>query len=218
MANTIQASFGLDISPLRAAANRAATVGRNLGRNFSRLASGPLAQVGVAFAAIGGGTGVARGIKRAYDLGGALTDLRGKTGLAVKQIMTLQQAAKDSGIEDITGHVARMQKSIAAATDSADPMAKSLASLGLMAKELVDQSALDQIRAIGGRIAAIQNPTLRAAKAMELFGKSGADLLPLFEDSSALDTAAQSLGRQAELLDRNAAAFDTVSDRLGLSE
>ena len=50
---------------------------------------------------------------------------------------------------------------------------------------------------------------------MAIFGKSGAELLPLFADAGALGNAAGVIGGQAAIMAKNAAAFDQASDSLG---
>jgi len=153
--------------------------------------------------------------RRTLDLGSELQDMSDKTGVAVDQLLVLREAARDAGIEDILGPVAKMQKGlIAAVQDGVSPAAAALDRLGLSATALVQASPVDAIEQIGERISAIENPTLKAATAMEIFGKSGAQMLPLFADRGALGTAARAIGGQARILRENAAAFDQVSDRL----
>jgi len=168
--------------------------------------------------ALAGGVKLSGMVKRVMDFGGALNDLSTKTGIAVDQIMILQQAAKQSGVGDIAGVVNKLGKNlIDVAADGASPAAAALDRLGLSAQQLIRDTPVGALQKIGDRINAIENPALRAATAMQLFGKSGAELLPLFADPSALGTAAASLGRQAEVMKQNAAAFQTVADRLNRS-
>ena len=203
-------------------------IGRSLGAMQKKFAAGAgalsagalnIARKGVltlGVASIAAAGALAVGVKNAYDLGGSLVDAAGKTGLAADQFLILSTAAKDAGIEDITGAVAKMQKSLVAATQSANgPAAKALRGLGLDAAMLKQQLPVAAMQLIGQRLAAIQNPAERAAAAMAIFGKSGTALLPMFKDGGALTGAAATLGKQALLLRENAERFDAVSDRLG---
>ncbi|MEA3207458.1 MAG: hypothetical protein QOE70_515 [Chthoniobacter sp.] len=52
---------------------------------------------------------------------------------------------------------------------------------------------------------------------MELFGRSGAELLSLFS-SDGFGAAANQVGSQAQLLARDAALFDDVSDKLAITD
>ena len=197
-------------SGLRLARKQAAAFGSSLAK------IGGKGLMAVAVAATAAGAALAIGVKRAYDLGGEMVDMSAKTGIAIDQLMILNQAAKDSGIEDLTGAVGKMQKNLVdAVKNGAGPAAEALEVLGLNADDLINKLPVDQLKIIGERINAIANPALRTAEAMAIFGKSGKELLPLFADSGALETAARSIGKQAAILRDNAAAFDAVSDRLG---
>jgi hypothetical protein len=49
---------------------------------------------------------------------------------------------------------------------------------------------------------------------MQIFGKSGGELLTLFADGQAFANAGAFLGTQAEILDRSAGLFDLISDKM----
>lgn len=210
MANTIQGTFGLDINPLRVAANRALALGSRLGRGFAGVLSGPLARIAGAFAAIGGTAAFARGIKSAYDLGGALNDLSARTGESVRTLFILRQQLEDNGVEAgaLGGIINKLQKSLGSKEGQ-----KTLAQLGLRFKDLKTLTPAAQFIAIGKAINSVGDPALRAQRAMALFGKSGGELLAIFSDPD-FGSGGGNLQRQADLLARNASTFDTVSDRL----
>lgn len=170
----------------------------------------------ISVAAIGAGVAIAWSTKKAYDLGSELQDMSDKTGIAADQIMILQQAAKDNGIEDITGAIGKMQKNLVeAAKNGIGPAAQALQLLGLKADDLLQSDPVKQFEAIGKAIEEIKNPALKSAEAMALFGKQGRELLPLFADARAIETASKSIGRQAQLFRQHSQEFDKVSDRLG---
>jgi hypothetical protein len=64
-------------------------------------------------------------------------------------------------------------------------------------------------------LSGISNVTERTGVAMEIFGKSGAEMLRLLSDPEAMSNARKQLGGMADLLDENAAKFDRVSDIMG---
>jgi len=74
--------------------------------------------------------------------------------------------------------------------------------------------AAEQFEAIQNAIASLPSATDRAASAMEIFGLSGSDLLTLFLDTGAMGRARDTIGTQAEILERNARRFDRISDLL----
>ncbi len=172
----------------------------------------------LAVATIAAGAALAYGVKKAYDLGSEMSDMRDKTGMAIDQLLILRQAAKDNGLDDITGPVKKMQVNLVEAVrNGVGPAAQALQMLGLNAEDLISKLPTDQLDEIGRKIAAIESPALRTAEAVALFGREGQTMLPLFADSGALTTAAASLGKQAHILKDNASRFDAVSDRLGRS-
>lgn len=189
--------------------------GGGAGGGGGNILTGSVGKLLALAAAAKGALNIGERFKAAFDLGSHLQDLSDKTGIAADQILILDQAGKDNGIEDLSHSVAKMQHNLVEVVRTgAGPAAEAIEMLGLNAKDLAKAVPSDAISTIGAKIAGLENPALRTATAMALFGKSGAELLPLFRDSSALGTAAASLGRQATILKENASRFDAVSDRL----
>ena len=91
-----------------------------------------------------------------------------------------------------------------------------VAKLGIKLEELKKKTPAEQFRTLGTAINSVRDPSQRAAISMELFGRSGAELLSLFS-SDGFGDAANQVGSQAQLLARDAALFDDVSDKLALT-
>ena len=160
-----------------------------------------------------GGEMVAQGVEHftaALEKGGQLLDLSNNTGIAVKDLAVLQQQFKLSGkaAEDVGPVMAKMMKNIE--TGSA---AGTIKRLGLDMDDLRKNTPSEQFKAIGEAINKLPDPAERATAAMDVFGKSGATLLAVFADKS-FGQAAEQVGNQAELLNRDAALFDDISDKL----
>lgn len=151
-------------------------------------------------------------VKKAFDLGGELNDLSARTGIAVGDLAVLRQefANAGKGAEDVGPAIAKMQKSLAEGK-GADLIQK----MGLNMDELKSKTPADQFHALGTAIAGLQNPLDRAQAATAIFGKSGAELLSVFSDGNFGEAAAQ-VGGQAQILQKDAALFDDVSDKLNL--
>jgi hypothetical protein len=94
-------------------------------------------------------------------------------------------------------------------------MADTFAGLGLNLSDLSKMSPEAQFAAIGNAISQIQDPAQRAAVAMQIFGKSGGELLGVFGDTGTLGQASKNLGTQSEILNRQSGKFDRISDILG---
>lgn len=154
------------------------------------------------------------GLRDAIDLGGDLSDLASQTGIAVGELVILQRALRDNGAsaEDAGPLINKMQKGIVDLGAGLSTQVRAFDRLGLSYDEISAKSPGQQFELIQKRIAAMENPTQRAGTAMEVFGRSGAKLLAMFDDGDAMDKARVSLGGQAEILEKNAATFDRSSD------
>lgn len=115
--------------------------------------------------------------KGAMDSADALMKLHEKTSISTDDLQRLQMAGDDTGnsLEDLAGGVTKLQKNIA---DGSDGTKAALSRLGLELATLRSLSTFDQFTAVGDAIAKIEDPAERVALAMQLMGRTGADLLP----------------------------------------
>lgn len=166
---------------------------------------------------LGSIAGIAAGLKDALDMGGRLSDMSAKTGIATKSLVILEQAFKDSGLaaEQVGTAVAKMQDNLVSASRGGGGPAEALGLLRLNAEALLALQPDEQFAEIGRAIASINDPATRTAVTLDIFGKSSSDLLTLFRDSSVFDVAAQRVGGLAGVMQRSAAAFDAISDAFG---
>ena len=88
--------------------------------------------------------------------------------------------------------------------------------LGINLDELKKKTPAEQFRTLGSAINTIQDPSQKAAASMEIFGRSGAELLSLFSSDGFGEAAAQ-VGTQAQILAKDAALFDDVGNKLALT-
>lgn len=152
------------------------------------------------------------GIKNALDTGGHFADLSANTGIAVKDLVALDQEFKNAGKsgDDIGKVVGKMQKNLA--EGGADDV---ITQLGMDLDALKSKTPVEQFHALGEGINGITDPAQKTAAAMAIFGKEGASLLAMFASGGFGDAAAQ-VGEQANILNRDAALFDDVGDKLAL--
>lgn len=157
-----------------------------------------LLRIGAGFTAIGGGIvgGLAGAVSSFAATGDALDKMSGRTGIAVGALAELGFAAEQSGQDMATVEVSvrKMQKTIGDAASGLATAEDALSSLGLSAAALSGMSPDEQFELIATRIAAIEDPTMRAAASMEVFGRSGTALLPMLENIQALRQEARDLG------------------------
>jgi hypothetical protein len=136
--------------------------------------------------------GFATFVKGAIDSADALLDLSTRTGLSVEALAGLQHAARlsDTNMEALSTGVGRLSKAIGEADAGNKTMAATLAKLGITAKD--PELALEQL---ADAVAAMPDPTRRAAELSKLLGKSYQELLPLLNDGGAALRAMSAEGR-----------------------
>ena len=181
-----------------------------------KSAAGPAVMSGIAAgfaAAAAAAAGLAVGVKGALDLGGALSDLSARTGVAAGELRILQEAFARNGLsaEQVGPAINKMQRALVEAGDGTGPTAKAFQTLGLSVDSLRGMDASSQFAAIGQAINALPDPAARATAAVKLFGRSGGEMLALFANSEGMAEAARAVGNQADILTRNADMFDKAS-------
>lgn len=154
------------------------------------------------------------------SMGDTLAKASTRTGVGVEALSELKYAAEQSGagFEDLETGIRKMQKTLVEAAKGGGPAAQSLALLGLTIKDLKGLSPEDQFAAIAEQLSKVKDPAVKAALAMEVFGKGGTTLLPLMADGArgieALRKRAAALGLTMKTDDAEAAVKfgDTLDD------
>jgi hypothetical protein len=218
-ASDLRINIGANAGPLLATLG---TVRGKLGV-FSSSLAGIAGKAGGALAAIAAPLGVALGgaailgsIKSVLDAGGRLNDLAANTGIAVSELVVLEQAFKDAGVgaEAVGPTIAKLQRSIQEA-GSSKSLQETFKSFGLSWEELQRLSPQQQFEAVTGALAKTDNVAKRTAASMAIFGKSSYKLGALITDPDAMKNAKEVTGDLANVMGRNAAVFDRVSDAIG---
>jgi hypothetical protein len=148
--------------------------------------------------------GVANGLVALEDRVEQLGNLADQLGVSFEFIQTLEEAANRSGVsvETLAGSMTRLQKTLVGADEESKKAQEALGRLGVSIEELNGLSQQDQIRLIGDRLQAIEDPAKRTAAAMALFGKSGAALLPFFKNLSPAEKDMARFGKVLNDIDR----------------
>ena len=126
-------------------------------------------------------TGITSLVKGFADTGDVLGDAMGQTGFTGEFLQSLKFGAADVGVtfENLRGSISKAQKTLAEAAAGSKTATKRLTDLGLSTKELMALTPDQQFLAMADAIAKIEDPAQRAKAAMDIFGKSGARLLPM---------------------------------------
>lgn len=173
---------------------------------------GPLIGIG---AAVVGVKSAMESFKNALDMGGRLDDLTKSTGATAGELAILERAFQLAGSSaDMVGPaMGRLNKFMAEAGTGAKAQQDTLNALGLTYQELASKTPLEQMRILAERIGSIGSPALRTASAMDIFGKSGGALVPLFKEfNTEVSKAEGQLGSLPSILDENAKGLADMGD------
>ncbi|MDR2675869.1 MAG: hypothetical protein LBC18_13645 [Opitutaceae bacterium] len=168
--------------------------------------------------AFAGVVAAARPLLSVMDYAGRVDDLATITGATAGQVVILGRALQNSGrsAADISPLFAKVSQALVAAKTGAASAVEALHRIGLTAGELEGLSGYQQIEALTRGFASIASPAERAAAAMKLFGRSGAEFIPLLTGGDELGRAAQEVGGLAVAMDKNAGVFKRVGEDLSL--
>jgi hypothetical protein len=181
--------------------------------------AGVAVKAGMALAegAINAVRAVAAGFGDAIDLGGRLTDLSSRTGESAGSLLVLERAFTNTGVsaEAVGTSMNKMQKFMTDAAQGGAAQAESMQRLGLTMGDLAGKTPTEQMAVFAQKISGIKDPAQRAEAAMSLFGKSGGELLPILNNfSGEIEGAKDQLGGLPGVMDRSAAAFDSLGDSM----
>jgi hypothetical protein len=156
-------------------------------------------------------------VKETIDAGGDLQDMMTKTAARGKELMILEQAFKNAGLSsnDVTGSIFKLQKALAGVNEEGEPTNTAFEKLGLNIEDLVALDPAQAVAKVGEALGSIEDPAQRSATAMRIFGKSGGNLMAVFNDSEAFAQAETQLGSLADILPAMAGDLDGVGDALG---
>jgi len=147
-----------------------------------------LRSIGLKFGALGSAalTFLGGGVKAFTDMGDSLDEMSARTGVSVETLSELGYAAELAGgdLETLEAGLRKMQRTIGDAAMGSESAVEALSRLGLTVEDVLKLNPEQQFKLIADRLSKISDPTLRAALAMEVFGKTGTRLLPLIQDGA----------------------------------
>lgn len=149
----------------------------------------------------------------------AVDDLSKRTGVSTQTIQAYQFAAEQSGvgIETFGKSIQKLGINLGEAQTGNKAAIKSFTDLGLSVEELARLSPQQQFEAVAAAIAQLPNPAQQAAAAVSVFGKAGAQLVPVFKEGvgflAGMRVEAERLG--LVLGDTQVASLAALDDSLG---
>ena len=171
---------------------------RGLATLTTRLAGAAKGVAGIAAslgtAAVAGGIGLivsgmsaaAASVWRFSEAAAGIDDIAQRTGASAEALSQLRYAAEQSGanLEAVEKGMRKLGDVTTQAAGGSKSAAAALASVGLSAEQLLAMPVEDRFLAVAQGISEIQDPAAQASVAMDLLGKSGADLVPMMADSA----------------------------------
>lgn len=210
--SSIRADMQLNAAPFLAGIARVQTSMRNL----QAAAAGITGAFFAVRSTMAGLSAVFEGMKGALDMGGKFSGLSAATGASVSELVLLSKAFENNGLAaDAVGPmIARFQKALAGLNEDGQSTTGVLQKLGVNTLALNQMSVAAQFQELSRAFSAIEDPAERTRRAMELFGRSGAQMLTLFRDPDAFTRAAAEIGSMGDVLEDNATKFDSMSDAI----
>ena len=202
----------------------------NLQRRFDSLKASAAAlttPIGAATAAIAAGAAIITGMVAAVTMltaatafavtttatyGSGIADVAAKTNIGTRAAQEYQLATKLVGVanETVARGMSKLQNEVVKGNAA-------FASLGLDVQRLKSMQPEQMFAEVAREIAAIQNPAEQTAAAIAIFGRSGAELLPVMTQN--LKAAAAEAERLGLILSDEAVAaaddFDDATTKLG---
>lgn len=170
--------------------------------------AGGLSSVLGTLAPVVSGVGLAAMAKGAIDAADNMNDLRQKTGVSVESLSKFQQAAKASGtdIEGVGKALIKLNKGLADGK-----AADTLKEMGLSATDASGKlKSTDQVMLeVADKFKAMPDGAQKTALALKLFGKAGADMIPMLNGGR---SSIESL--QATMTGKFAKSADELNDKL----
>ncbi len=130
--------------------------------------------------------GLTRAVGSAIQAGDDLAKFAAKSGLAAEAASELAHAAKmaDLDLSSLATGIKKMQVSISQLGSGSKTAKQTFDALGISLADIQRLSPDKQFELIAEKISQLKDPADRTRAAVELFGKAGADLLPLFEEGA----------------------------------
>jgi hypothetical protein len=188
MANSVigalRVMLGMDTSAFEDGAKRATRKGKQLETDMQKIGAG-LQKVGLAlvsaFAGAAGGMAVLT--RQTINTADELSKAAASTGIAVEELSRLRYAADLSGVsfEQLQTAVGRLSRNMFDAGQGLGTAARAFDAMGVAVRNSDGtlRSATDVMGDIADRFAGMKDGAEKTALAMQIFGRAGAEMIPL---------------------------------------
>ena len=161
---------------------------KNAALGFNNLKTA-VAGFGAAIAGSAVVAGLTALVKTAVDAGDELFNLQAKTGVAANELIAIGNAAKlaDVDMGTLGKGLTKLNVNLVKAAEGNEDLSRKFQALGVSVKGADGQvvSSDKALKQIADRFADMPDGAQKAAAAVAIFGKSGAELIPLLNEGSA---------------------------------
>ena len=167
------------------------------------------------------GAGLITLAKNSMDNAAKMFDLSQKTGVSVEALSRFSKAAKVSGtdVEGVTKALVKLSKGLIEAKNGQGQAGEALKSMGISATDASGKlKGTDQIMLeIANKFKAMPNGAEKTALALQLFGRSGADLIPMLNmGGEAIGKFGAMTTKYAEDAKKGEVAMITLQGKVGM--
>jgi DNA-binding phage protein len=219
----IAIQVGADIGPLvrelGKASGSVAKFGDDAKANSGKMATFAKGAGVVAAGMVAAGAALAAFTRASMDNIDALSKQARVAGVSVAQFQAMALVAEEAGVssETLSKSLVKMQDNIVSLGRGGAEQARAFGSLGLSFRQIGDLKADEQFAAIAGQIDAISDPTQEVAAALDIFGKSGAEVLLMMSGykSAVAEAAAYQREFGIAVSDVDAQNIEAANDAMG---
>ena len=167
------------------------------------------------------GAGLISLAKNSMDNAARMFDLSQKTGVSVEALSRFSKAAKISGtdVDGVTKALVKLSKALVEAKNGQGQTGEALKSMGISAVDAngklknTDQIMLE----ISNKFKAMPNGAEKTAIALQLFGKAGADMIPMLNmGGEAISKFGAMSAKYAEDANKGSDAMVTLQGKVGM--
>jgi hypothetical protein len=208
LAATMSLQAGSFLGPLQNVQGKlAGTIGSLAG--LAKMVTG----LGAAFGAFKSAEAIAENFFAVFEKGHALEKMHRITGESVQDLVVLQKAFSNAGVDsgDLQRQIVMLQKALGGVNEQGEPTKAIFAQLGLSIAQLQKLNAPAQFEALGAKLRDLPSAAQRTATAMAIFGRSGAEMLAVLDDPAAIKEAMKSASELGAIYQRNAKIFSQIT-------
>lgn len=184
-AGTVTIDFAAETAKFTAELKKVQSSLKTIEENFSGF-SGAVSKAAQAFSGLVSVGAVAALARQAFNVADALGDAAARAGLATSEFSRLAFAAdaSDVSMTALETGMRQLRKTLSEASSGSAQAEQAFARLGLKSAELVGLPLNNQLGLIADQFRRVVDPADRTRIAIELFGRSGTELIPMLQKGS----------------------------------